>query len=125
MASIITHLRVKIRPSISYMDALAGFTRWPPAPSRVPAGQIYLQKAGSGRSLARPKYRGTAITNTARIPYFSQESARVIRLLRIFGTGILWSSSWIRPIGHSQPQIVRPSTTPKSMIIPSTYQPAR
>ena len=66
-----------------------------------------------------------AITNTASITYLSHDSARVTRLFLSFGVGILCSSSWISPSGHSQPQIVRPRITPKSMMMPSTYQPAR
>ena len=46
------------------------------------------------------------------------------RLFLSFGVGILFSSSWISPSGHSHPQMVRPSTTPKSSMMPSTYQPA-
>ena len=50
------------------MSALRGLTSSPTAPPSVPAGQMYLQKAGI---FITPAYiRGNAITNTARITYF-------------------------------------------------------
>ena len=46
----------------------------------------------------------------------------MIRLFRIFRVGILCSSSWIRPRGQIQPQMVRPRMTPNSARMPITYQ---
>ena len=94
------------------------------APSSVPAGQMNLQKAGSGVSWASPNHRGRAMTNTASTIYFSQVSVRVTADFRIFGVGIRWRSSWIHPRGQSHPQTVRPSITPKSRRMPKTYHPA-
>ena len=48
------------------------------------------------------------------------ERALVTRLFFILGVGILYSSSWIRPKGHSQPQIVLSRVRPKIMMMPST-----
>ena len=49
------------------------------APSKVPAGQMYLQKPGTGISCLSPYHNGIATTNTASAMYFSQDSARVRR----------------------------------------------
>ena len=50
-------------------SALAGLANSPTAPSSVPAGQIYLQKAGSGTRRAA-YISGSASANTIRTPYF-------------------------------------------------------
>ena len=52
IATIITNLRVKSMPSIENLSALAGFASSPIAPSNVPAGQMYLQNAGTGNFCA-------------------------------------------------------------------------
>ena len=106
------HLLVNRIPSMPNISVLTEFESKPTAPSKVPAGQIYLQNAGSGRFSFRPYAIGITATNTARITYFRYEQIRVVRDLRIFGVGILCSSSWISPRGQSQPQIVRPRITP-------------
>ena len=66
-----------------------------------------------------PYQSGRMIPNTASMPYLTQLSARVTRLFRSLGPGALYSSSWIQPKGHSQPQIIRPSSRPKSAISPT------
>ena len=48
--------------------SFAGLASKPIAPSSVPAGQMYLQKAGTGKRCAAYA-SGTVNTNTARITY--------------------------------------------------------
>ena len=72
---------------------LFGLESSPTAPSSVPAGQMYLQKPGTGMSCRSPYHSGIATTNTARITYFSQDRALVIRLFWSLYVGILCSSS--------------------------------
>ena len=83
------NLRVKRIPSMENLAVFAGFESRPMAPSKVPAGQIYLQKAGRGRLCFSPYHSGMAAAKTARIMYFSQLSARVMSDFLIFGVGIL------------------------------------
>ena len=71
----------------------AGFDSRPMAPSKVPAGQIYLQKPGSGMLCSSPYHSGRATTKTASRMYLSQLNTRVMRDFLIFGVGILCSSS--------------------------------
>ena len=125
MASMMMNFRVKSAPSIMNFGALTGFDKSPMAPSKVPAGQIYLQKPGRGMPWARLYHRGMATTNTASSRYLSHVRARVTALFLSFSVGTLFKSSWISPSGHSQPQMVRPRITPYSSMMPSTYQPAR
>ena len=47
------------------------------APSKVPAGHMYLQKPGSGIPWRREYHSGMATANTASKRYFSQDSTRV------------------------------------------------
>ena len=98
----------------------AGWIRRPPAPSRVPAGQMYLQKAGRGRPFFRPYRRGTRRTRTRRIRYLRPDRILVALLFLILGVGILCSSSWTMPKGQSHPQTVRPRSSPQSIRIPRT-----
>lgn len=58
------------------------------APSKVPAGQMYLQKAGRANPLLSPDTRGMASTSRARTPYLHQESRRVQGLLGSLGLGM-------------------------------------
>ena len=69
MMIMITNLRVNRIPSIPKKLVFFGFARRPIAPSKVPAGQIYLQKPGTARSCLIPYHIGTATANTARITY--------------------------------------------------------
>lgn len=48
MATKITNLRVKRMPSMENLSLLAGLDNKPRAPPKVPAGQMYLQNAGTG-----------------------------------------------------------------------------
>ena len=90
---MMTNLRVNRIPSMPKSPLLFGLESRPRAPPEVPAGQMYLQKPGSAVSCFTPYQRGIATTKTTRSTYFSHVKARVIRLLRIFGVGILCSSS--------------------------------
>ena len=58
-------------------------------PSRVPAGHMYLQNAGTGSLVAILNTMGSSITNTIRITYFSFDKIRVTRFFLSLGTGIL------------------------------------
>jgi len=88
--------------------------------SSVPAGQMYLQKAGTLTPVFIKKYSGMAITKTSKITYFSSEAARVTVLFFNFGEGILWISSWMRPKGHKNPQMLLPKRTPNNSSVPTT-----
>ena len=84
------------------------------APSRVPEGQRYLQKAGT---LAKPPNRNMEPTHTSRtsvtyFPYFRTRwpGRRFFFLKR----GILCKRSCTSPKGHSQPQTKRPSRLPNT-----------
>ena len=77
---MIVNLRVKRMPSMLKRPVLLGLDSRPIAPSKVPAGQIYLQKPGTGMSCLSPYQSGIATTNTAITTYLSQDSARVTRL---------------------------------------------
>ena len=104
------------------METIPAFSGWASsasAPSSVPAGQMYLQKAGTGDQ-RRPKYSGSAAAKTSRMAYLRWERARDQRPFFTLGEGILCSSSCTSPIGQSQPQTTRPSTSPKSSRMPST-----
>ena len=78
-----------------------------------------MQKAGTAAPSGA--YRaGMITTNTASSAYLIYDSARVTLFLRSFTVGIRCSPSWMRPMGHSQPQITRPRRRPNSSRIPIT-----
>ena len=83
------------------------------APSRVPAGQRYLQKNGMPDPLSSLMISGNNITRKIRTGYFIY-----LNILSAFsgtfnfGTGIIYKSSSIRPKRQSQPQINLPKRTP-------------
>ena len=87
------NFRVNRMPSMENFSEFTGFARRPMAPSKVPAGQIYLQKPGRGMLCLSPYHSGMAAAKTARRMYFSQLRTRVMRDFLIFGVGILCSSS--------------------------------
>ena len=74
----------KIIFKIESILALLGFDNNDTAPSTIPAGQIYLQNAGSGM-FAYIYITGRMITNTTRITYFKYENALVKLLFQILG----------------------------------------
>jgi len=88
-------------------------------PSNVPAGQIYLQKAGEATPFCINVYTGNSITNTSSIPYFSKDKRRVRLPFLILGDGILYKSSCINPNGQRNAHMARPNNMPKTNIIPT------
>ena len=90
---MITNLRVKRMFSMEKSLALAGLESRNIAPSEVPAGHMYLQKAGRATPWAMPYQAVMPTTKTARITYLRYDRARVTRFFLSFGVGILLSSS--------------------------------
>lgn len=86
-------------------------------PSRVPAGQIYLQKAGSPTPAKFLSATGRIKTKTKRITYFMY-FANLGRWN--LGEGILCSNSCKKPNGHKKPHTARPNTIPNASSSPVT-----
>ena len=82
--------QVKSAPRLARMLSLAMARGMPP--SRMPAGQRYLQKKGSPMPTSLTTVMGRTMTKSTKIPYFSQVRGRS-RLVPNFLVGILWSSS--------------------------------
>ena len=92
------------------------------APSKVPAGQMYLQKPGSGSPFSwNALISGRPITKTNNNTYLKYDKHLVILLFLTFGVLILYNNSCKSPTGHKNPQIVRPKIIQYNNIIPKTY----
>jgi hypothetical protein len=120
------HFRRKSQPSVCRRG---GFVAMRGSPAvKVPAGQMYLQKAGSPIPAVRPFVRrGRATTKTTRSAYLTYRARRnragwipaKREVLKggIF-SGILCNNSCINPKGHRKPQIKRPKRRPNPSISP-------
>lgn len=81
------------------------------APSRTPAGQIYLQKYGLPIPNSFTTRTGKIITETMSIKYFMYLNGFNF-FVENFLHGILCKISWIKPNGHKNPQTNLPTITP-------------
>jgi len=87
------------------------------APSRMPAGHIYLQKNGFESPTSSITIIGNSTTKTANTKYFTYVSHPTF-FVEIFLEGILYNSSWNHPKGQRKPHTTRPSMTPTKIAIP-------
>ena len=87
MTAITINFHINNPPACARMPSLANTNGMPP--SRVPAGHIHLQNAGTETPFFAKKYRGNAMTKTNSIPYFNRDSQRLHLPFLIFGAGIL------------------------------------
>jgi hypothetical protein len=90
----------------------------------VPAGQIHEQKIGEPMPSLKKRRSGATMHKRMRHIYFAREAPReILRSVRVFGTffvGILYRSSWMKPIGQRNAQTARPSNVPVSKRNPVT-----
>ena len=81
------------------------------APSKTPAGQMYLQKYGLPIPNSFTTRTGKIITATTSIKYFMYLNGFNF-FVENFLHGILCKISWIKPNGHKNPQTNLPTITP-------------
>ena len=86
--TISKNFQVKIGPSIRRLLSFTLLERSPIAPSSVPAGHMYLQKAGTGVFLSEYKI-GIINTKNTKITYFKYDKTLVNFDFLSFGVLIL------------------------------------